>query len=239
MVLPPEMWTFEPRLRFTGWKFEHDEAFVDAHRHRWRLRGWGLGAELGMDFRNNWDTWGAFDPQAFDPVDERNILGRTPMTARLWVAGGVQIIDALRLQGRLFLSAGDQEDDLTRTRVGGLNPYVLQVPGVPWAAFLPQNFGAAQASVHVLTIGQIEIGLEGTAVTMSEDDALRIDLLSTRQGPIDQRSPFDEQLYGVGLFADVRLGPYQVDATLGWAPAVRALAEESHFSGWLSLGREF
>ena len=239
LVLPPEMWVFEPRLRFTGWNFEHDEAFVDAHRHRWRLRGWGVGAELGVDFRSGWDAWGALDPQAFQPVDERNRLGRTPMTARVWLAGGLQLARPLRIQGRLFLSGGEQEDDLTRTRVGGLNPYVLQVPGVPWAAFLPQNFGAAQASVHVLTVGQIEVGLEGTAVTMDEEDALRVDVTPFREGAVVEYSPLDEQLYGVGLFADARVGPYQVDVTLGWAPPVRALADESHFSGWLSLGREF
>jgi hypothetical protein len=120
LVLPPNMWTFEPRLRMTWWRFTHDQAFSERHRQTWRLQGIGAGLELGHDVRRGWRGWGAFDAQDGRPDDARNLDGRAPVLARAWLKAGHNLHDRLRVQSALFLSLGMDEDDLTRTRVGGL-----------------------------------------------------------------------------------------------------------------------
>ncbi len=40
----------------------------------------------------------------------------------------------------VFLSLGQNEDDLTRMRVGGMNPYVIPVHGLPWTSHVLGNF---------------------------------------------------------------------------------------------------
>ena len=38
---------------------------------------------------------------------------------------------------------------LTRNRVGGMNPYVIGIPGLPWAALLSERLVIGQLSAHI------------------------------------------------------------------------------------------
>ncbi len=232
-VLPPNMWTFEPRVRVTWWRFEHDDAFSSQHRQTWRLRGIGAGLELAQDIRRRWQPWGDLEPEGgARRADERNIEGRHPVMARAWLKAGHQLHDRLRVQSALFAAVGLDEDDLTRVRVGGMNPYVISLAGMPWPAYLPDNFGAVQLSAHTALGGQHELGVFFDGVTMHRADALR----AAHSGETDGQV---EYLSGIGLVGDFRWGEgWQADAKVGWTlPTSSTIAEHPHIALWLSLGK--
>lgn len=235
LTLPADMWTFEPRLRATWWSFQHDRAFSEPHRHTWRTRGWGFGLEFGQDLRAGWRPWGALDPDVFEEVDRRNVSGRQPLLFRGWLRAGQPLGGGrLRLQQHLFVALGDQEDDLTRVRLGGMNPYVVSLAGMPWAAFLPENFGAAQVSLMARVTGESEAGVFLDAARISEADARRVG----RQGAPNEL--LGVGLYGVGLAGDVRLGEvWQLDLRAGWTLPNDTLGNsQPNLSAWLSLGAQ-
>ncbi len=231
LTLPPDTWVFEPTMRITYWNMQHDPSFTDPHRPYWRIRGWGLGLELASHFRQDTRGWGDIEGEV-RPGENRNIANRNPIFARAWIRGGAELLDNLRGEFHLFASIGLDEDDLTRTRVGGMNPYVVQISGLPWAAYLPQNFGTIHLSAHYNIIGQHEIGVMFDAMQFSESDALRIDRDLFEFNP-------NATAVGIGLFGDFRWGNgWQANARLGWAPNTQYLADSPHLATWFSLGKQ-
>lgn len=232
LVLPPDMWVFEPRLRITYWEIEHDRSINEPHRHYWRVEGWGLGLELGSDFRQGWRGWGEVADDAHEGADRRNLSGDQPITFRGWLRWGMQVFEPLRVQTSLFVSAARNEDDLTRVRLGGMNPYVVPLAGLPWASHLPQNFGAAQVSAHFRLYGESEVGLLADAAQLSEADALRVAYSPETDG-------LGASLYGVGVFGDWRWGDgWQLHVRGGYALPSDFLAESPHLTAWLSVGKQ-
>ena len=231
LVLPPDMWVFEPRLRLTYWKIQHDGSISDPHRHYWRVRGWGFGTELGSDYRRGWSPWGQLDDE--DASGQlRNSSGDEPLFGRVWFRAGKQVTDRFRLQTAMFLALGRDEDDLTRVRVGGLNPYVVSLAGMPWASHLPQNFGSVQLSTHVRITGEHEVGLLLDHVQMSQADARRADYTVETDG-------LGAGLQGVGLFGDFRWGKgWQVHTRAGYTLPSEYLAESPHIDVWVSAGKQ-
>ncbi|MEC9400125.1 MAG: hypothetical protein VYE40_00680 [Myxococcota bacterium] len=231
LVLPPDMWVFEPKLRMTYWKIAHDASISDPHRHYWRVRGWGFGAELGSDYRENWRPWGQVEDAALNG-EQRNNAGEQPIYGRAWLRAGRQLHDRFRLQASLFMALGRGEDDLTRVRVGGMNPYVVSLAGLPWASYLPENFGTAQLSTHVRLFADHEVGLLVDHMQLSEADARRTDYTATTDG-------LGASLQGIGLFGDFRWGSgWQVHARAGYAFPSSYLAQNPHTNVWFSLGKQ-
>lgn len=235
-VLPSEMWVIEPRMRLTYWDFEHDPSHNEPHRHFWRLSGWGLGAEFGPNIRFGWRQWGAFDEEVFEQPDRRNLQGAQPFIFRGWLRWGLQFTDWARVQTKLFASLGINEDDLTRSRVGGLNPYVVQMGGLPWAAYLPENFGSAEATFHFKVFGDSEVGPMVQALQMSEADATRANF---RRNFNDPNDGLGASLYSVGLFGDWRFGDsWQIYTRFGYTLPNDHLLDGPYLSGFIGLGTQ-
>ncbi len=209
LTLPTDTWVFEPRLRYTFWRLsaEGDEWRPSAIVPR--VEGFAAGVELGLDLRADTAAWGAL--AGVD--DGRNRPSAVIAMARQWARAGVALGARVRLQVDEFASWGDGEDDLTRVRVGGMNPYVVPVPGLPWAALLCERLVAAQASVNVRlpTAGAHEVGISIAGGAFN--DVRRVaDLLR-----------FDGAA-GAALFGDLRFGLVNVHLRAGWALPV----------GWLT-----
>ena len=205
LVLPPETWVFEPRLRITIWNLRHDPSLGDRHRIYPRVRGLALGIDMGADIRSAARPWGALDPGSFDPVDLRNV-GRTVIfVARQWLRAGWQVADRLRLQIAEAASFGNGGDDLSRTRLGGMNPYVVPLAGLPWAALLSDQFLAAEVSLHVRVWRQLEAGLTANGAFVEDVE---------RNGSKDVRF-----VGGAALFVDFAIGAFQLDLRAGWSPS--------------------
>ncbi len=216
--LPPDTWVMEPRLRFTWWGLGADEAWSDRHRLYSRDRGVAFGLEGGLDFRDDASSWGARDPRHFEEPDRRN--RPEPVSARLsqWALTGWQALPWLRCQLREQAGMGAGEDDLTRTRIGGMNPYSLWIPGTPWAHYLSEDYLGGSGSLHFGVVDGLELGPLLSAVVLRDP----------------HRTGADEAgvAWGAGLLVDWRFGAWQVDARGGFSPS---LADASGEAAWSAL----
>lgn len=229
LTLPPDLWALEARFRYTLWNAEHDPSFTDPHRTSWRFKGWAAGFELATDVRSDTSSWGALDEREFDPTDRRNATNGQPVWMRAWLRGGRDTWAGGRVQGMAYLSLGQNEDDLTRVRVGGMNPYVLPVHGLPWTSHVLGNFASAHGKVMQRILSDSEVGLAVDVVGLSSEAAARTS--TTRALELEQA------LVGLGAVGDFRFGDWQVDARVGVAPGTPALASPLHVSAWLAVGK--
>ncbi len=221
-ILPKETWLLETRLRYTGWWIRHDPSISDRHRLFNRVRGIALGVELGLDRRSAAAPWGALDSTVFSPADPRNTPDKASFRVRQWLRAGVQALPILRTQLTQFAALGRGEDDLTRVRLGGMNPYVIPIAGAPWAALLSENLVAVEWSLNVGLASGLEIGtlLDGAYV----QDVRRL-------GQDDY-----DWVLGTGLFMDWRLGNFQIDVRAGWAPGQQEAFSDHQLAAFAAVG---
>lgn len=237
LVMPLDFWSVEPELRYTYWALKHDAAFSDPHRLSWRIEGLAFGVEVSTQIRSQQRPWGATEASGLEPADRRNRDTGDPLLVRGWARGGVALGQRARVQGMLYVAGGAHEDDITRVRAGGMNPYVVPLSGLPWAAFMPDQLGAAQLSGHI-KVGAHELGLSVESLTMSRADALRLSAPRVEDAPAWLPGGGSETLIGLGLFADMRWGAWQLDARAGWALPDEVLARSPHLTVWLALGKQ-
>lgn len=202
LALPPDMWVFEPRFRYTFWRLSADGDEWRPSTFAPRVTGLAAGVELGADVRSESGAWGRY--RGVD--DGRNHPGSPVLMARQWLRAGVQLGARVRVQLNEQASWGDGEDDLTRVRVGGMNPYVVPIPGLPWPALLCERLVAGEASVNVRPSmrAQHEVGASVSGGVFN--DVRRVGALMT----------FDFA-GGAALFGDLRFGRWNVHARAGWA----------------------
>ena len=130
----------------------------------------------------------------------------------------------VRLQVDETASVMGGADDLVRLRVGGLNPYSVPLVGAPWAGYLAGDVAAIETSLHVRVAREHEVGLLVDGVALGDVD---------RTGGAAARPAV---LGGVGLFADLRTGPWQLDVRGGWSPTVRPDSVAGGFSLFAAIG---
>jgi hypothetical protein len=199
LILPPEAWVGQWRLRYTLWMLAPDPSLWEAQRPFARIEGIALGLEVGVDARSEVRPWGARN----DAVpDLRNDPSALVWSARQWVRAGVRVGARVRFQLEEFAQWMEGEDDLDRARVGSLNPYVVPIAGLPWASQLAGKLASAQITIPVRVWREIEVGpLLGGAVI---DDVDR----TGKSGAVG----------GIGAFVDFRFRGWQADVRGGWSP---------------------
>ena len=222
LALPADPWTWETRLRYTFWRLRDEVSLHQGQRLFPRVRGVALGLELGLDLRSAAAPWGARQGTAFDPVDERNDPAQAILLVRQWLRAGRQLRPRLRVQLGEWASWGRGEDDLTRVRLGGLNPYVVPLAGAPWAAYLASHLAAVSLSGQARVWREVEAG-------MFFDGAVLED--AQRTGHSGQGT-----LAGAGLLADGRLGRAQLDLRAGWSPGWHWRSGGGNFAFLLACG---
>lgn len=105
------------------------------------------------------------------------------------------------LEGRA--GTGWNQDIVTWTRLGGLNPYVVPLAGAAWAEFWVQSYGAAR--------------LGGVVQTEALDVAAFVDVAAF-QGPQG-----NGDAVGLGVAPRWRIGRVTVDLAVGGAPRIVGL----------------
>lgn len=219
--LPTDPRVFEARLRYTFWR-------VTSPGDEWqsqvlfpRVTGLATGVELGMDLRSDASAWGALD----GVDDGRNHPGDVIVMARQWLRAGAQLSPRWRVQVDETASWGSGEDDLTRNRVGGMNPYVVPIPGLPWAAVLSERLVTAQVSVHVRPWlrWRSELGVLVSGGAFNDP---------RRTGALMEFGA----LGGAAVFADLRVWRLQVYLRAGWAFPVAGLTDGARVTGLAAVG---
>ena len=216
--LPPGTWVFEPRIGYIYWKIDSPALEYRASRLFPRIEGVAVGASVGVDVRSDIRRWGFVNVPRNDPR-------RAIWTLNQWLRAGWQTHDRFRLELQETFNWGWFQDDITRLRVGGMNPYVLIVPGLPWSANLSERVAIAQLSGHIRPKAgkPQELGLLVSGGAINDP---------RRQGLLDSFGGIG----GLALFTDLRWGRWQVYARLGYAFPSRWLLDNPHFSGFIGLG---
>jgi len=212
LLLPDVDWVAEPRFRYTWWRMQEDISLWQRQRLFRRVRGAALGVELGADFRDNNAPWGvqraSSGPEVTPATQERlNQPGSTMLRARLWAAAGHTFHWRFRVQWRADVGLGHNEDDLTRQRIGGMNPWVAPMSGQPWASNITGNFATTRVSTHLRVQQEHEVGAAFDAGGVDDAD---------RTGESAARF-----LWGASVFADLRGERWQADIHVGVGPSQR------------------
>ncbi len=219
LVLPAESLVLESRLHVAWWGLRDDAGWRDRHRLYPRLRGVAFGLSLLLNYQADVHPWGARNVADFDPIDPRN----TPETAQFgfvqWVKGGWPLGKTLRFELEEELGWMTGEDDLSRRSAGGMMPYTVTVPGVPWAYFHVGDYLASQFSLRWEISEALELGPLASVAGLRDAD---------RVGA----NGFD-LLWGIGGVVDWRIGPWQIDVRGGVSPALATL--HSSQRAWSAL----
>jgi hypothetical protein len=169
-----------------------------------------FGVELGADVRSEARPWGA-RAASFSPRDLRNDPSTIVWSVRQWLRAGAPLGSRVRLQlseVALWMSGAD---DLDRARVGGFNPYVIPIAGAPWPAWLADRLLAAELSLHVRLWRELEAGALLDGAVLGDIERTGNPLVP---GPV----------WGAGLFADLRIGAWQIDVRGGYCPTLRGVS---------------
>ncbi len=214
-VLPTNTTVLEQQLSFAYWGLASDKSLSEPHRMFPRYRGFAFGFDVQVDLRRQTKAWGA-------PEDPRNQPEPFSSQFKQWASFGHQFHSRVRLQVKqeAFVSRG--LDDLSRRRVGGLNPYVAPVAGAPWNAFLSDQHLMFRTSLHGRIWQQVEAGLIFDAGIL--------------QDPLRQGDNNHGAVVGMGLFADAPLGPVDIFAAAGWSPPGVWQQDNPHLSVFAGVG---
>ena len=119
-LLPANTAVFEPRLGYIFWKIDSPGEEYRASKLFPRIQGVAVGASAGVDVRSDVRAWG-------DVVGapDRNDPRKAIWTLNQWLRAGWNTGERFRLELQETFNWGWFQDDITRMRVGGMNPYVL------------------------------------------------------------------------------------------------------------------
>ncbi len=219
VVLPPDAWVFEPRIGYIFWKVRSSAEEWQAHRIFPRIEGTAFGVNGALDVRSNTRGWGS--------GDGRNTPDDLIWGVYQWLRAGWQVSTPVRIQLAEWGAWGWGQDDLTRYRIGGMNPYVIPVPGLPWPALLSERLLMGQLALHLRPSKKAahELGLYVAGGALN--DVKRTGDLNSFGG-----------VGGLALFGDLRFGRVQVDVRLGWAFPVSWLVGGPYLSALGTVGVE-
>jgi hypothetical protein len=221
LALPVDPTVFEPRIRYTFWNINAPSDEWQAQVLFPRIRGVTAGIELGADIRSNTTPWATIH----NTNNHRNAPKTVILMARQWLRLGTQISPRWRFQFDENASWGIGEDDLTRVRAGGMNPYSVTIPGLPWPALLCERLLAGNASVHLRPslYYRHEFGVAFAGGFFNDIH---------RDGSLDTFGFAS----GASAFADLRFWRMQVYARVGAALPVGAIPDRLHLSAMIAVG---
>jgi hypothetical protein len=196
------------------------------------------GSARGFLFiRRSGDTL-ADKPDPTFVITPEAVLGWWSKEASFEIRGGGDLRDGF-VSGRVELSAsyrpewtigprielaagaGHLLDDLTKARVGGLNPYVVPIAGAAWAEWWVEDYAALRAGLEARwSWGSLALVLDGALL----DDETRGERF------------LDPWAAGFGLLSRIWFGTFFADASIGYAPWIERHSGLERLSGWLLIG---
>jgi hypothetical protein len=178
----------EPRLRIKWVSLVPDEGRLGLYQ------GLALVLETGADLRSQTTPWGGLEG---GPPDPRNALPADALPRRVLLTGraAMPVMRMGWLSARAEGGWGLDEDDLTRARVGGMNPYVVEMPGAAWGEFVTERFGAVHMELGLRPKGFLYVGVAGHAAVVNDPE---------------RRGAFDDVRILRGASVDARLSLFRV-----------------------------
>jgi hypothetical protein len=206
-VLPKVSLAIEPEVQFTWWALSDDSAWQHPHRLFPRLNGWAAGLGARGIFFSDVKPWGEVTTD--ESANEReNLPSESMFILSQWLLLGRQLGHDTRIEFAETASYMNGEDDLYRSVIGGMSPYSVNVPGVPWGYFHGDDYLAVSGRMarRFWTSVDIEVGPTFGAISLRDESRTGEDLFSSH--------------YGFGLYADIRVGSWQYELRGGLSPSL-------------------
>jgi hypothetical protein len=203
---------------------EGDPSILQPHYYFYRIKGIGFSVRTGSHINSSAAAWGPVDGSG-SLLTDRNTPEPAAFFVRQWLRAGLQIGPRNRLQLTQQAGYGYGEDDLTRERIGGMNPYVVPVHGQPWASILSETYIAGEMSWHIRVFGDSEIVFLIDAAGVQD---------IVRAGNNDWGL-----VLGSAAGLDFRFGRWFINARFGYS-FVPMLWDNRHFTGFfIGFGRRY
>ena len=138
------------------------------------------------------------------------------------VLGGWNLMNGVRLQIREEAGWAVGVDDLSRRTVGGLTPFTVNLPGMPWAYVHADKCRIIPLLRFISDCRSMTLKQVSLTSWLTVQDFQRV-------GDTDFTA-----LWGIGGFVDYRFGNWQFDLRGGYSPALREL--HSQQGAWSVLG---
>jgi hypothetical protein len=225
LELPAQRYSATPMLRYVYWDLDNDPSMSHPHRPFWRVRGAAFGLSVGAIFNSDDEAWGARS-DAFTPPDTRNDPAPVGVSVDQWFRAGNQFTPDARVEFAEWAGWAEGVDDLDRAMLGGMNPFVIPVAGLPWSSLRADRYLVGQTSFHFRLWRDVEAGVLMNAAAVSD---------IRRTGDVDDVGA----AAGFGAFLDARLGTWQGDLRLGWSPDFNWQADAPHLSVLAAVGKRF
>ncbi|MEW5848478.1 MAG: hypothetical protein AB2A00_06670 [Myxococcota bacterium] len=159
--IPAPFLALEPRARLKWHDLRPDEGGLGLHR------GMAAMLEAGMDVRAFSRSFGGYKG---GPVDPRNTVEAGEFPRRISARGLAGVPLARRLWVGLQGDAGygHDEDDISRTVIGGMNPYTVNVPGAAWGEWRSERYVAGHAHAGILPLQNLYVGLSAHLCVLND-----------------------------------------------------------------------
>jgi hypothetical protein len=124
---------------------------------------------------------------------------------------------------RVVAGLGHLQDDLTKTRVGGLNPHVVPLAGAAWAEWWVEDFAALRAGPKVRWSWGEVAAVADVAVFDDETHGARFE---------------DRRALGFALLSRFYFFGFFLDAAVGYAPFIERQPGALRISSWILIGTQ-
>ena len=221
-LLPVNHFAIEQSIHYTFWGIHSHRSLEEWHWPFWRIAGIATGLKIEWISRTDARSWGSLEDRK-----KRNKKSMQIGRLRQWLKFGVPIAQAnFRFQLEQFFAWGLNEDDITRDRLGGLNPYSIPLAGMPWSAFVSENYLSMRQKISwkLKKKGETEMSFFGDVAVLHDP---------RRSGDNDWGA-----VTGIGVSIDGYKNGLKWDIALGWAPAI-GYEDVLHIGFYASMGKKF
>ncbi|MBI5493696.1 MAG: hypothetical protein HY904_01640 [Deltaproteobacteria bacterium] len=171
--LPEPFVAAEPRLRAEWAQLTEDPGGLGL------LHGLRGTAEVGADLRMFNRPWGGLQGEKPDPRNNVG-MGNVPRRFRLDGALGFNALRIFHVHAAGQGGLGVDEDDVSRTRVGGMSGRGVDLPGAAWGEYVVDRWAVARAGLGVRPHRRLYAGATAHLVVVNDPrrdghaDALRL-----------------------------------------------------------------